>query len=173
MLGFPGGASGKESACQCRRHKKHELDPWVRKIPWRRKWQATPIFLPGKFHGQRSLTGCSPWGCKESVRTEPRNTHTATCLCPVSSVCEPSFCRKPGCYTGTVCGCKTIAPYVKLFGKKNVLEIMVSWVWNSNQASCLHSEPQFHWRLRNFLDWDLGSGWWTILILLNTEIFSF
>ena len=54
-------ASGKESTCQCRRHKKHGFNPWVGKIPWRRKWQHTPIFLPGKFHGQRRLVGYSPW----------------------------------------------------------------------------------------------------------------
>ena len=48
-----------ESACQCRRC---GFDPWVGKITWRRKWQPTPIFLPGKFHGQRSLAGYSPWG---------------------------------------------------------------------------------------------------------------
>ena len=42
-----------------------EFDPWVRKISWRRKWQPTPVFLPGKFHGQRNLEGYSPWGHKE------------------------------------------------------------------------------------------------------------
>ena len=44
--------------------------PWVEKIPWRRKQLPTPVFLPGKFHGQRSLGGYSPWGCKESDTTE-------------------------------------------------------------------------------------------------------
>ena len=63
-LGFPGVASGKEPACQCRRHKRHWFDPWVGKILWRRKWQPTPVFLPGESHGQMSLVGCSPWGCK-------------------------------------------------------------------------------------------------------------
>ena len=53
--------NGKESACQCRWG---EFDLWVRKIPWRRKWQPTPVFLPGKSHGQRSLTGYSPLGHK-------------------------------------------------------------------------------------------------------------
>ena len=62
--------SGKESACQCRRCKRHGFDPWVRKIPWSRKWQSTLIFLPGKFHEQRSLEGYTPWGCKESDTTE-------------------------------------------------------------------------------------------------------
>ena len=42
---FPGGTSGKESTCQCRRHKRHGFNPWVRKILWRRKWQPTPVFL--------------------------------------------------------------------------------------------------------------------------------
>ena len=60
MMGFPGGAGGKESACQCKRHKRHWFDPWVRKLPWRRKWKPTPVPLPGKFQGQRSLVGYSP-----------------------------------------------------------------------------------------------------------------
>ena len=45
------------------------FDPWVGKIPWRTEWQPTPVFLPGEFHGQRSLAGYSPWGCKESDTT--------------------------------------------------------------------------------------------------------
>ena len=55
---------GKESTCQCRRL---IFDPWVGKIPCWRKWQPTPVFLPEKFQGQRTLVGYSPWGCK-SVR---------------------------------------------------------------------------------------------------------
>jgi len=46
------------------------FDPWLRKIPWRRKWYPTPVFLPGKFHGQRILVGYSPWGHKELGVTE-------------------------------------------------------------------------------------------------------
>ena len=49
VLGFPGSASGKESVCHCRRLKRHRFDPWVRKIPWRRSWLSSPIFLPGEF----------------------------------------------------------------------------------------------------------------------------
>ena len=49
-VGFPDGGSGKEPACQCRRGKRLEFDPWVGKIPWRRKWQPTPVCLPRKFH---------------------------------------------------------------------------------------------------------------------------
>ena len=69
-VGFPGGASGKEFACQCRRPKRWRFDPWVGKIPWSRKWQPTPVFLPEESHGQRSLADYSPWGCKESDTTE-------------------------------------------------------------------------------------------------------
>ena len=47
-----------------------EFDPWVGKISWRRAWQPTPVFLPGKSHGQKNLAGCHPWGHKESDTTE-------------------------------------------------------------------------------------------------------
>ena len=67
--GFSGGASGKESCCQRRRRRRCKFDPWVEKIPWRRKWQSAPVFLPGEFHGQRSLVGYSPQGRKESDET--------------------------------------------------------------------------------------------------------
>ena len=70
LWGFLGGTSGKEPACQCRRCKRHGFSPWVGTIPWRRVWHPTPVFLPGESHGQRSLQGYSPWGCKESDMTE-------------------------------------------------------------------------------------------------------
>ena len=74
-MGFPGGTSCKEPACHCRKRKRHGFDPWIGKIPWRRKWKPTPVFLPGESHGQRSLAGYSPWGCKESDKTEPLTQH--------------------------------------------------------------------------------------------------
>ena len=64
ILGFPGDSAGEESACHCRRL---GFDPWVRKIPWRRKWQPTPIILPGESHGQRNLVGYNPPG-RERVK---------------------------------------------------------------------------------------------------------
>ena len=75
ILGLPRWDSGEESACQCWWYRRHGFDPWVRKIPWRRKWQPTPVFLPGESHGQRSLVGYSPWGRKESDMTERTHTH--------------------------------------------------------------------------------------------------
>ena len=52
---FPGDTSGIKPTCQCRRHKRRMFDPSVGNIPWRRKWQSTPVFLPGESHGQTSL----------------------------------------------------------------------------------------------------------------------
>ena len=65
--GFPGGSDGKASAYNAGRP---GFDPWVGKILWRRKWQSTPVLLPGKSHGQRSLVGYSLWGHKELDTTE-------------------------------------------------------------------------------------------------------
>ena len=56
-MGFPGGTTGKEPACQCKRF---WFNLWVWKIPWRRAWQPTPVFLPGESRGQTSLIGYSP-----------------------------------------------------------------------------------------------------------------
>jgi len=59
-MGFLGGSMVKKPLCQRRRCRRLEFDPGVRKIPWRRKWQLTPVFLPGESYGQRSLVGYSP-----------------------------------------------------------------------------------------------------------------
>ena len=73
--GIPRWCSGKVSTCQCRRHRRCGFDPWVRKVLWRRKWQPTPVFLPGKFHGQKNLVVYSPRGHKESDTTGQLSTH--------------------------------------------------------------------------------------------------
>ena len=75
MFGFSCGAGGKEPACQRRRCKRRRFDPWVEQIHWRRKQQPTPVFLPGKFHGQRSLVGYSLQGCKKQDMTEATQQH--------------------------------------------------------------------------------------------------
>ena len=71
--GLPWWLSCKESACQCRRR---GFDPWLGKIPWRRKWQPTPVSLSGKSHGQRSLADYSPCICREVDTTERLNNDT-------------------------------------------------------------------------------------------------
>ena len=74
---LPRWHSGKESTCQCRRHKRHGFNPWIGKISWSRKWQPTPVFLPGKFHGHWSLVGYSPQGSKELDMTD----RMRACVC--------------------------------------------------------------------------------------------
>ena len=80
--GLPRWLSGKESACQCRTCRSHGFDPWVGKIPWRRrKWQPTPVFpvfLPGTSHGQRSLVGYGSWGCEDLDVIKHVRAHTHT-----------------------------------------------------------------------------------------------
>ena len=96
---FPGSTSDKESGCQCRRCKRHRFDPWVGKIPWKRKWQPTPVFLPGKFREKRSLVGYSPWGHKESDVLMPH--YHSPCVCILSCFsrvwlfCDPVDCSLP------------------------------------------------------------------------------
>ena len=72
--GFPGGSDDEESACNV--GDQGSIPGWGRS-PWRREWQAIPVFLPGELHEERSVAGYSPWGCKESDTTE-RLTHTHT-----------------------------------------------------------------------------------------------
>jgi len=84
---FPGGAVIKEPACQCRRLKRCWFNPWVGKLPWRRAWQSTPIFLPGKFHEQGILADYSPWNfrvrhiCAHARARTHTHTHTHTHIC--------------------------------------------------------------------------------------------
>ena len=113
---FPRWLSGKESICQCRRHK---LNPWIGKIPWRRKWQTTPVFLPGESHRQRSLVGYSPWGCNHSDMTEHTGTSSrtkdftyveqvenhsirgqGTSMCPTGTLITWAECFSPACPPG-------------------------------------------------------------------------
>ena len=61
VLNFPDG-SGVKNLLPMQTCKRHRFDRWVTKIPWSRKWQPNPVFLPEKFHGQRSMVGYSPWG---------------------------------------------------------------------------------------------------------------
>ena len=73
FLELPRWCSGKESTCQCP-CKRQDFDPWVGKIPWSRKWQPTPVFLPGKSHEQWRLASYSLRGHRESDTTEQLST---------------------------------------------------------------------------------------------------
>ena len=98
-IGFVWWLSSKGSSCQCRRHRRYEFDPWIRKTPWRRKWHATPVFLPEESHGQRSLVGYSPWGHQESDTTEYSTTDTCAHIWmpQVPGDCQSSSLR-PWCH---------------------------------------------------------------------------
>ena len=74
----------KKPTCQCRRC---GFNPWVRKTPWRRKWQPTQVFLPGNSQGQRSLVGNSPWGHKRLGHDWVIKQHPITTLCLNSTLC--------------------------------------------------------------------------------------
>ena len=67
--------NGKEFVCQCRRQQRCWFDSRVGKVPWRRNWKPTLVFLPGKSHRQRGLVSYSPWGHKESDTTQHEHTH--------------------------------------------------------------------------------------------------
>ena len=84
--------SGKEPTCQCRRC---GFNPWIGKIPWKRKWQPTPVFLPGKSYGQRSLAGSSPWGRKRVWHNLAIKTTTILCACVLSHLCCIQLCATP------------------------------------------------------------------------------
>ena len=71
ILGLPLWLSWQRICLQCRTP---EFDPWIGKMPWRREWLPTPVFLPGESHGQRTLAGCSPRGHKESDMTDELST---------------------------------------------------------------------------------------------------
>ena len=72
ITGVNSGPGGKESACQCRRCRSHGFDPWVGKIPWRRKWKPTPVVLAWRIPWTEEPVGYSPWGHRESHTTRPR-----------------------------------------------------------------------------------------------------
>ena len=113
MYGLPSGASGKELACQCRRHRRHGFDSWVGKIPWRRTWQPSLVFLPGKSHGQTRLVGYSPWGRKELAMTEA--TEPKLSLLEREAGCTSSTApsRKPPWSFHSPSGCLDIIPFTE------------------------------------------------------------
>ena len=104
----------KEPACQGRRLKRrNRFDPCIGKIPWRKAWQPTPVFLPGESYGQRSLAGHNPWGRKELDTTEETLAHTVLAgrtpgsseALPLvlSSVLLEAQTSSPAAYSGPTC----------------------------------------------------------------------
>ena len=85
--GFPGGASGKESAPNTGDARAAGLISGSGRSPGGGQWKPTPVFLPGKFHGQRSLAGYSPWGCKDQTQLSSVSFRKSSEMVVPSSVC--------------------------------------------------------------------------------------
>ena len=129
LVGLPRWLSGKECDCQYRRHRRRGFDPWVGKIPWRKIWQPTSVFLSGKSHEQRTLAGYSPWGHKESDTTVCKHTHTHTHTCawyctvlPALSQLTP-YAQTYSCYfiSRTLSPSSIQSPGWKVNGKERTL----------------------------------------------------
>ena len=107
-----GGSLSKEPTCSagaCLQHRRPGYGPWVRKSPWRRKWPPTPLFSPGKPHGQRSLVGSAPWGHKSWTRLCNQATTTygdgsPAPLCPGRPRLPPAGSPLPACSCGVARG---------------------------------------------------------------------
>ena len=95
-MGLPRWCSCKDSACQCRRHRRCGFTPLVGKIPWNlRKWQPTVVFSPGKFHEQRSLEGCGPQGLKNHTQLRDRVHILLLLLLLLSRFSRVRLCATP------------------------------------------------------------------------------
>ena len=132
--GTPGSWDGKEFFLQCRRLK---FDPWVGKFPWRREWQPTPVFLPGEFHGQRTLVGYSPWGHKESDMTEwlTHMFHAVFGTTLLIPSCQRRFISS---FVGVGCGHETLSSMPGPVPSTHPLTCP-SWLYNSQTV--LSVEP--------------------------------
>ena len=96
-LRLPRWLSGKESTCRSRTRRRCGFESWVGKIPWRKKWQPIPVFLPGESHGQRSLAGCSPW-CQSWTRLSTQAcAHTHENMTEHTSMCAHMKCVHMKC----------------------------------------------------------------------------
>ena len=147
VQGLPWWFSSKESACQCRRG---WFSLWVGKIPWRRKWQPTSVFLPGESHEQRTVVGYSPWGHRESDMTDQ-----LTFSSPTPSLNLPSLGRWLACMADT-CPLRTTPVLRKgileglgsLPGKVDHCKKVKRWEKTIFHLSFLHkgSLSTLHWR---------------------------
>ena len=174
MMLLPRGPSGKESACQHRRLKRHRFDPWVRKISRSRKWQPIPVFLPRKFHGQRNLVSYSPWGWSQRVRHSWAGTgkiwnelsSQPETFIPLSSLlysASLSFYLMPFCVPGSHPGYQiSFSCYVSLG---------LCWLWQCLRIS-LFLKPLTVWRSTDHLVPLLELAWCFLIIILGLWVWG-
>ena len=120
--------------CQSKRHKRHRFDPWVGKIPCSRKWQLTPVFLPGEFNGQRSLAGYFPWGCRELDTTGRLSTHVCVCTHTHTHTCKVLCKLQYKCYFFKIMNSLMVRTISYLFPRFTIS----SPHHNSGQATCVY-----------------------------------
>ena len=117
---------------QCSRRRRPGFDPWVGKIPWKRKQQPIPIFLPGESHGQRSLVGYSPWGHKESDMTE--HTHDTPGLdltCAQARPAAPTLVSGPLWVALLSCDSPVLPVLYSLYSHQSSSKVLLSFMaWN-------------------------------------------
>ena len=136
--GFSGGPAGRESVClQRKRHRRCGFDPWVRKIPWRRESQPTPVFLPGESHGQRY----SPWDHKKVRHDWATNTVTLWSLWVSSCYTEIKTYEKQAFYSpvqpsGDLGARYTALPRYMLSGKLTSLCLTPLPVSRNDNSNC-------------------------------------
>ena len=130
---LPWWLSGKEPACQCRRH---GFDPWFQKIPCRRAWQPTPVFLPGESHGQRSLEGYSESEVSQS--------------CP--TLCDPMDCSLSGSSIHGIFQARVLEWIAISFSRGS------SWPRNQSRVSRVAGRHFTVWATREALE---GYDWMT------------
>ena len=161
MQGLPLWLSGKESTCQCKRH---SFNPWVGTIPWRRKWQPTSTYLPGKSHGQRNPVGYSPWGHKrvrQDLTTKQQHVWHTHRLTPAHWVNVIRWYRSwwwldSDRFTLTECTLcqECYRPTWQVMGAPCICSPGLSWQWGWKQLT-LHNlqvrQPRFESRLCCFL----------------------
>ena len=136
-------SSTKESACQCR---KQSLNPWLEKSPWRRKRQLPPVFLPGKSHGQRSLVGYSPRGCRvkqQSTHTHTLNVQMKIALIKIQMYLNTTAVNHPVMFTRPLNEVKTFYIYSWSLVAKPLLSS------SSQSFSHLNDQPPHHPRRAN------------------------
>ena len=130
--GLPGWLSGKEPTCRFRGCRRHESNPWVREIPWRRTWPPTLVFLPRESQGQRSLAGFSPWWSpRVGHETLGRHTHSGTKSLKTYS--------RPHCSTGI--DCASVSLFLPGFLRQQGVCVSCSEL---SSLSLAHCRKQFH-----------------------------
>ena len=141
LRGFPGGACGKEPTCQCRRHKRLGLDPWVKKIPWRRAWQPTPVILPGESPWTGEPGGLQPIGSQRVGHnwSDLARTHTSKASCN-----ESLWVRRGRSVCLLTLKKKNLGENLKLFG--GIFLRMIPTCW-----------PNQMWKIVTFLTMFLGT----------------